>query len=479
LIFTLTFIAILVCSLFFVSQTYWLPKTQAVIPEFYVGIQYGYDNVTQCRALVDQVKNYTNLFVIGSGVICHNETLLNETCDYVYDAGLFFSVYFSPYQLYSHDEDPQAMPLNWIQKAQAKYGDRFVGAFVFDEPGGKQIDRSVQRMISSAADYRSAESAYVETLAENISRYAAVSDTLLTADYGLYWFDYLAGYDVVLADLGFGGDTQLQLSLCRGAAKVQNRDWGTMITWQTSDVPEIETGAELYNDLVLGYECGAKYEVVFDYGEYAMRYEYGILNQTHFDALSDFWNYVQQHPNKYGSLKADTAMVLPASLGSAFRNPLDSYWGIFSPDKWAYTLLSDIDACVQAYGPKLDIVYNDTQYNNVTTVLYPNLITWPSTNSTPLLVRNLNNTLSYASIQEAISSGATCKGDVLSVQAGTYHENVLVNKPLSLVGADGEATVIDAGKNGSAITILSNSVSVSGFTVQNAGGDGFNAGIYL
>ena len=39
---------------------------------------------------------------------------------------------------------------------------------------------------------------------------------------------------------------------------------GVMITWTYNNPPYIESGNELYNDLVLAYENGAKYILVFD-----------------------------------------------------------------------------------------------------------------------------------------------------------------------------------------------------------------------
>ncbi len=480
LLVTAACIAVLVSSLFLANQAFWQPKIVATAPDFYVGVQFGYDNVTLCKELVDEVKNYTNFFIIGSGLITHNETLLNETCDYICNAGLAFSVYFTPFQIYSQNytTDPQAMPLNWIPKAQAKYGDKFVGAYVLDEPGGKQIDKNVQRMVTTASDYRLAETLYIETLRDKISDYRNVSDCLFTADYGLYWFDYKAGYDLLLADLGFDSNTQLQIALCRGAAHVHGRDWGTMITWRSSGIPEIETGAALYNDLVLGYESGAKIEVVFDYGEYAWPYHYGILNETHFEALRNFWSYVQQNPDKHGSVKADTALVLPEAYGSGLRSRVDGVWGLFGADFWSAEILSNSESYLQTYGSNLDIVYNDTASNKVTEETYKTLIAWPSPEINILPVRNLNNTLTYATIQEAINTGATSSGDVLLVQPGTYHENVLLNKTISLLGADKATTIIDGGATGSAVNVTRDGVLVSGFTMQNAGGN-FGAGIYL
>jgi hypothetical protein len=58
-------------------------------PEFFVGVEFAYSsNLTDLKGLVDQVKNYTNLFVIGSLDITANETVLNQACDYVVGSGV-------------------------------------------------------------------------------------------------------------------------------------------------------------------------------------------------------------------------------------------------------------------------------------------------------------------------------------------------------------------------------------------------------
>ena len=89
-------------------------------------------------------------------------------------------------------------------------------------------------------------------------------------------------------------------------------------------------------------------------------------------------------------------------------------------------------------------------------------------------VRNKNTRLKYATIQEAINAPETLDGHKIEVDAGTYYENVAVNKSLTLVGEGSGTTTIDGGGTGNVVTVQSNNVQISQFTIQNG-----EIGIYL
>jgi parallel beta-helix repeat protein len=70
-----------------------------------------------------------------------------------------------------------------------------------------------------------------------------------------------------------------------------------------------------------------------------------------------------------------------------------------------------------------------------------------------------------ATIQGAIN--AAYDGDTILVSSGTYYENVVVHKSVSLIGEDKSSTIIDGNTTASTVQINSNNVKISGFTVQN------------
>jgi parallel beta-helix repeat protein len=86
-----------------------------------------------------------------------------------------------------------------------------------------------------------------------------------------------------------------------------------------------------------------------------------------------------------------------------------------------------------------------------------------------------NGSSNYTSIQDAIN--ASSNDDTIFVYAGTYCENVIVNKSIDLVGEDKDNTIIDAIGSIYALRINASDVSINGFTIKNAT-NGYGIEIY-
>jgi parallel beta-helix repeat protein len=82
----------------------------------------------------------------------------------------------------------------------------------------------------------------------------------------------------------------------------------------------------------------------------------------------------------------------------------------------------------------------------------------------------------YSSIQAAVYAASA--GDTVTVNSGTYVENVAVNKQLILRGVDTGVgmPVVDASGSGNAITLAADGIVLEGFTATE-GGENPNAGI--
>jgi hypothetical protein len=185
---------------------------------------------------------------------------------------------------------------------------------------------------------------------------------IFTSDYALYWWDYQSGYDMILAQLGWNNSVTQEIGLVRGAANLQAKPWGTIITWTYKQPPYLTNGTEIYNQMCASYESGAEYVIIFNYAE-DMEGPYGTLKDEHFDALQRFWNDVVQNPwVAHGGVKAEAAFVLPKNYGWGLRRVDDSVWGLWEPNataQQAWLLLQD---AVAKHGLRLDIVFDDSAY---------------------------------------------------------------------------------------------------------------------
>ncbi len=89
---------------------------------------------------------------------------------------------------------------------------------------------------------------------------------------------------------------------------------------------------------------------------------------------------------------------------------------------------------------------------------------------------NVGQGQTYTTIQSAVDAANT--GDVISVNEGTYSENLVIKENgISIIGKNKEKTIIDGKKTGSVVKIDgANNVKISGFTIQNSGGSGQSDG---
>ena len=130
---------------------------------------------------------------------------------------------------------------------------------------------------------------------------------LFTSDYGLYWFDYLGGYNTVFAEL-FGGQTDAQtLALVRGAADMQDKSWGAMIEWANRSSITLQSGTQVYNEMRQAYLDGAEYAVVFNYSPSGNGT--GLLQDKQFAAIQKFWTDVVQNPKVTNNVVSQDALV--------------------------------------------------------------------------------------------------------------------------------------------------------------------------
>jgi hypothetical protein len=352
-------------------------------PPLYVGIDVAYDDEENVYKVADAVKGYVNLIVLGSLSVTTDTAKLTRVCDYLYNNGFSFIIYIgfnatSPQIPYLPPKGPDAQ---FFTDGKQRWGNKLLGAYVFDEAGGKTIDSPHE--IQYAENYTDAAQQFVAHtnyfLANYSAYYGSPNLELFTSDYALYWYDYVLGYDIVFGEFVGNQSRQLAVSLTRGAAKAMGKDWGTMITWKYSEAPFVEEPLQLFQDMVLAYQNGAKYIIVFNSpANNTATTPYGILNQWHFLAMRLFWAYTKLSPtpNEY---PADTAYVLPTDYGFGFRRPNDRIWGAFYADALSPVIWNASNSLIRKYGINLDIVYENKIDSVPINLPYEKLIYWNGT----------------------------------------------------------------------------------------------------
>jgi parallel beta-helix repeat protein len=91
----------------------------------------------------------------------------------------------------------------------------------------------------------------------------------------------------------------------------------------------------------------------------------------------------------------------------------------------------------------------------------------PTAKGATYLVNETGSGGAFTSIQDAIN--ASSDGDTVYVYNGTYHENVVVNKTINLIGENKDITTINGSGIGDVIAVNADFVNITGFTVRDSG----------
>lgn len=365
----------------------------------YVGVAFQGSTVAEAKLLIDRVHDYTNLLVLGSSPVSRNETATNEVADYAIANGLNLMVnfgYYDPHVFSPGDSWRNwTWQLPWLESARDKWGNRFLGVYYDDEPGGMQVDFDWPSFFANYSWYFSlpgdwslkgvyekmhlAEASGSAPSDYDLEAYYFVNDNLrenlghkmlrdagvltLTSDYMLYWFDYLGNYDVMLAQLGWNHSIVQDIALVKGAARLQNKPWGAIVTWKYDEAPYLDNGDEVYRQMVQAYQAGASYITIFNYPSIDGN-DYGAMREEHFAALERFWSEAVQ-PNRgfareFG--EPDVALVLPKNYGWGMRSVDDRIWGMWGPDDKSALIWELSRRLLEEYGLRLDIVYDDPAF---------------------------------------------------------------------------------------------------------------------
>ncbi len=386
-----------------VTSVFLIPSNLAnknVEPEFFVGVSFCGNTTTQAKLLVDRTKEYVNLFVLQSFPISRNESAIYEICDYAVAQGLNIII-----NLGTYDKETWDWHYEIFLNGKTRWGNQFKGVYYDDEPGGVQLDYNWSAYFANETNrafferilnnpnmthmpplvqmYAKIESARVNGTApqdyeleaktfnyfyreysafKNMSR-AGIKT--FTSDYALFWWDYLVGYDVILAQLGWNNSYIKDITFIRGAARLQNKEWGAIITWKYDEQPYLDSGVELYNQMLTAYQAGAKYVVVFNYPPTGDNPYGGAMTDEHFAALEKFSNDVMSTSAMRvtsDESQAEAVLVLPHNYAWGMRKPDDRIWGYWGPDEKSPQIWNITTRLLLQYRLRLDIVYDDAAF---------------------------------------------------------------------------------------------------------------------
>jgi hypothetical protein len=360
--------------------------------QLYLGVSFNGNTTQEAKLLIDRVKPYTNLFVLQSFPISRNETAIYEVCDYAVSQGLNLIVNL----LCSSNQSDWYWQFKVFENAKQRWGDQFLGAYYNDEPAGLQLDYDWTSFWNQYGEYfaKNASSSLLKEMYEKVQAYevngtkpqnydleaqiflqyfkrdfgfnnlTAVGIKTFVSDYVLPWFDFQGGYDVVLAQLGANSSYIRDIDFTRGAAQMQNKDWGAIITWKYDVPPYLDTGEEIHQQMLAACQAGAKYIIIFDYPQMSDN-PYGVMQEEHFQALERFANDVMATA-KMRTLpdesKADAVLVLPRNYGWGMRRPNDIIWGYWQPDDKSPIIWNNFCKLILRYGIRLDIAYDDPAF---------------------------------------------------------------------------------------------------------------------
>ena len=78
----------------------------------------------------------------------------------------------------------------------------------------------------------------------------------------------------------------------------------------------------------------------------------------------------------------------------------------------------------------------------------------------------------YTRIQDAVDNAINNDTIFVYERSSPYKENIVINKSISILGENKNLTIIDGQNHGCIFTLLADAVSISNFTIQNAGFQG-------
>ncbi len=133
---SIVIIAIIIVSSVIAVQVSELSSPMPSKKTFYVGVTYCGNSVVEAEQLINNVKNYTNLFVLQSGPLMYNANVSEQICDYAVKAGLNIVISGSTNSFGNNLNDI-------LDVALERWQGHFLGLYFNDEPAGRMLDSPI------------------------------------------------------------------------------------------------------------------------------------------------------------------------------------------------------------------------------------------------------------------------------------------------------------------------------------------------
>ena len=83
----------------------------------------------------------------------------------------------------------------------------------------------------------------------------------------------------------------------------------------------------------------------------------------------------------------------------------------------------------------------------------------------------------FDNIQDGVN--AVNSSGTVNIYSGTYYENVVISRSMTLIGENKHLTIVDGNFYGSVLSIINSIVTISGLKIQNSGSEIINSGILV